>query len=178
MYKSAKLALSSIQQKKLLKGLKVKVPKADIGRGALIMLHPVNFKKIMSAKGAVMIELSPGEIIATASHHGLVPKQPDGMDGGSIWSSIWDGIKKVGSFVKDSGIGSILADTAATAAVPFVGPGIAAAGRQLLRNQTGVGLAPPASQEAALPLKAKLGKPGLKGKGLYLARAAGSGLYL
>lgn len=169
MYKSAKLALSSIQQKKLLKGLKVKIPKADIGRGALIMLHPANFKKIMSAKGAVMIELSPGEIIATASHHGLVPKQPDGMDGGSIWSSIWDGLKKVGSFVKDSGIGSILADTAATAATPFVGPAVAAAGRQLLRNQTGVGL------KAS---KAKAGKPGLKGKGLYLGRASGSGLYL
>lgn len=163
-YKSAKIALSAIQQKKLLKGLKVKVPKADVGVGALVMLHPLTYKKLMSAKGAFMLELSPGEIVATASHHGLV-NAPSDLSGSGFFDSLWSGIKTAGRFIKDSGIGTILADTAATAATPFVGPGLAAAGRQLVKSTTGVGLKPK-------------GRPGLKGKGLYLGRAQGSGLYL
>jgi hypothetical protein len=58
------------------------------------------------------------------------------MSGGSLW----DTIKSVGSWLKTSGVGSVLADTAQTLATPFVGATAAQVGRDILKTTTGVGI--------------------------------------
>jgi hypothetical protein len=58
------------------------------------------------------------------------------MEGGSLW----DTIKSVGSWLKTSGVGSVLADAAQAAATPFVGATAAQVGRDILKTTTGVGI--------------------------------------
>jgi hypothetical protein len=163
-YQRVKLSISPKQQKAALKGAKIRLPTTSIGTGQLVLLHPLNYKKVVNAKGGINLELSPGEMMATAAHHGIIPT-PTGSDmsGAGIFDSIWSGIKSVGNFLKDTGVASTLADVAQEAAKPFVGDTIANAARGALKGATGVGL------------KAK--KRG-KSSGLYLGKAGGSGLYL
>lgn len=154
-YHPVKLKISHDQQRKALRGAKIRVAPSCIGNGQVVMMHPLNVKKVANAKGGINLELSPGEIIATASHHGMVPMLPTGISGSGLFDSIWSGLKTAGKWLKDSGVGSVLADVGQTLAEPLVGPELASAGRQLLKTTTGVGL------------KARA-KKGLKGKGLYL----------
>ena len=136
-----KLTVSQKQQKQALRGSKIRIAPNCIGTGTLVMLHPLNYKKVVNAKGGINLELSPGEIMATAQHHGMMPKlNPEDMSGGSILDSIWAGLKSVGAWLKSSGVGSALADAAQTAATPFVGPVVANGARQLLKATTGVGI--------------------------------------
>jgi len=133
-YQSIKLKISPTQQAKALKGQKIRLTPDCIGTGQLVMVHPVNYKKIINAKGGLNLELSPGEIMASAHHHGLA--------GSGFFDSIWSGLKTAGKWLKDSGVGSALADVGQQLATPFVGPEIASAGRSLLKSTTGVGLGP------------------------------------
>lgn len=152
-YHSVKLNVSKDQQKKALRGAKIRLTPSSIGQGQLVFLHPLNYKKVVNAKGGINLELSPGEIMHTASHHGLVGPISGDLSGSGIFDTIWEGLKSAGKWLKDSGVGSVLADVAQTVATPFVGPEVASAGRQLLKSSTGVGLK---------------SKKKMSGKGLYL----------
>ena len=150
-YHQVKLTVTPAQQKKALKGQKIRMSRDNIGQGQLVMLHPLNYKKVMNAKGGINLELSPGELIATANHHNLA--------GAGFFGDVWEGLKSAGKWLKDSGIASILADTAQAAATPFVGEQVAKTARGALKSLTGVGI------------------KGGKGKGLFLGKSGG-GLYL
>lgn len=139
-YQRIKLKLTPAQQRKALRGAAIRLKAEDIGTGYIVMLHPINYKKVVRAKQGVMLELSPGEMIATASYHGMVPAIPAGMEGSGIFDTVWSGIKSAGNWIKDSGIGTILADTAAEAATPFIGETGAKLARNVVKGVTGVGL--------------------------------------
>lgn len=143
-YHSIKLNITPKQQKTAINGGSIRLTQGAIGTGQLCMIHPVNYKKLVNAKGGVNLSLSPGEIMATASHHGLA--------GSGFFDDVWGGIKSAGKWLKDSGVGSALADVAQTVATPFVGASGAKLGRDVFKGLTGVGT------------KGK--KP--KGSGLYL----------
>ena len=141
MYQRIKLNLSSAQQKKALRGAPIRVKADQIGVGFIIMLHPANYKKLVKAKQGVILDLSPGEMVATASYHKLIPALDGPMEGSGIFDTIWSGVKKLGSFVKDSGIGTILADAGEELAKPFIGETGAKIARNVVRGVTGVGIA-------------------------------------
>ncbi len=154
-YRQVKLELTPAQQKKALRGLKIRLKQSQIGRGQLVMLHPVNANRVLKAKRGVDLDLSPGEIMQTAAYHGFIPKQGKDMEGSGIFDSIWSGLKSTSKWLKDSGVGSVLADAAATAATPFVGAQAADIGRQIVKQATGVGLRPRVKRTA-------------RGSGLYI----------
>ena len=153
-YHKIKLLLSPAAQKKLIKGLSIRLGKDQIGTGSTVMVHKSNFNKLNKAKAGCQLDLSPGEIVATAEYHGLLDKE---LTGAGFLSDLWSTVKKAGSFLKDSGIGTILADSAAAAAVPFLGPTGATLGRNIVKNVTGVGVAPK-----------KRGKKAISGSGLSI----------
>lgn len=137
-----KLKISPKQQAQALKGAKIRLTADCIGRGEIVLLHPLNAKKLANSKSGVNLELSPGELMQTAAYHELIPSQPEGLSGSGLFDSIWNGLKKVGSWLKDSGVGSTLADVAQEVASPFVGNEVAKTGRNIFKGLTGVGLAP------------------------------------
>lgn len=155
-----KLHITPKQQAQALKGAKIRLSADSIGKGQIVLLHPLNAKKVANAKNGINLELSPGEIMQSAAYHSMIPAQPEGLSGSGLFDSIWSGLKSAGKWLKDSGVGSVLADVAQGVATPFVGEDIANAGRQILKSTTGVGL-----------------KKKKVGKGLYLG-TKGSGLYL
>lgn len=155
VYRQVKIELSPAQQKKALRGLKIRLKQSQIGRGQLVMLHPVNANRVLKAKRGVDLDLSPGEIMMTASYHGLIPKMGGEMSGTGIFDSIWSGLKTAGKWLKDSGVGSVLADAAQAAATPFVGAQAADIGRSILKQTTGVGIRPRVKRTA-------------RGSGLYI----------
>jgi hypothetical protein len=162
-YIQVKLKISPKQQAQALKGAKIRLTPDAIGSGEIVLLHPLNARKIANAKSGINLELSPGEIMNTASFHNMMPKMESSeLSGSGIFDTIFQGLKKVGQFLKTSGIGTILADSAQAAATPFVGSQVAGIGRQLVKQATGVGLK---------------GSPAKKrGSGLYTSK--GSGLYV
>ena len=155
MYQRIKLNLSPAQQKKALRGAPIRIAFDQIGVGYIIMVHPSNYKRLVKAKRGIVLDLSPGEMVATASYHKLVPALDGPMEGSGIFDTIWSGVKKLGSFVKDSGIGTILADAGEELAKPFLGDTGAKIARNVVKNVTGVGVAPKRTRKA-------------KGAGLYL----------
>lgn len=168
-FQPVKLSLTDAQQKKALRGAPIRLNKNAIMSGTqIVMLHPLNVKKITKAGNGVNLELSPGEIMATASHHGMVPKMDlSNVEGSGIFDSIWQGIKSVGKFLKSSGLGSTLADMAQPVVAGFAGENVAKGLREGLRAATGVGIKPKRGR-----------KPKMEGQGLYLSGPRGSGLYL
>jgi len=167
-FQPVKLNLTPAQQKKALRGAPIRLTKNAIMSGTqIVMLHPLNVKKITKAGNGVNLELSPGEIMATASHHGMVPKMDlSNIEGSGIFDTIWSGIKGVGKFLKDSGIGTALADVAQPLVASVTGENVARGLREGLRAATGVGIKP------------KRAKKMPQGQGLYLGGPKGSGLYL
>lgn len=109
------------------------------GNRTLIM-HPGNAARVkraqLSGKGVQGIMLSGPEIVADMEYHKM---RGAGLSGGSLWDSIKSGVSKVGQWLKDSGIGSVLADTVQDLATPIVGDTIARGARGALREVTGVG---------------------------------------
>lgn len=162
-YRQYRIDLTKDQQKRMLRGLAVKISAGQLGTGQIVMLHPVNHAKVAKAKSGVVLTLSPGEILATASYHEMLPEDLE-LSGSGFFQDAWNGIKKVGSFLRDSGIASTLADAAATAAVPFVGPQVSSIGRQIVKNVAGVGAAPMTRPKKA-PTKIRRT---LKASGLYI----------
>lgn len=130
-YHQLKLRITPKQEKQAIRGGSIRLSADCIGEGQLVMLHPVNYKKLMNAKGGVNLQLSPGEMMATANHNGLA--------GSGFFDDVWSGIKSAGKWLKDSGVGSALADVAQTAATPFVGATGAKIGRDVFKTLTGVG---------------------------------------
>lgn len=133
-YVPVKIDLTKAQQKKLSKGLSVRVTKSQLNTGAnTVYLHPLNAKKANSSKNGFNLSMSKGEVLYTADKNGLI-------SGGSLWDDIKSGISKGFSFLKDSGIGTILADAAVPFASTVLGPAGATAARSILKSTTGVGL--------------------------------------
>lgn len=156
-YRQHRIKLTQAQQKKAMNGAAIRIPADCIGTGQIVLLHPLNYRKVVNAKGGINLELSPGEMMQTAAHHGLIKMSPGTeLAGEGIFDSIWSGLKSAGKWLKDSGVGSTLADVAQDVATPFVGPEIAQVGRQILKSTTGVGL------------KAKGRKKKSMGSGLYI----------
>ncbi len=161
MYKPVKLTITKAQQKKAIDGKAIRLNRNNILNGSqIVLLHPLNVKKLTKSKDGINLLLSQGEMMATASYHNKVPNMDtSNIEGSGLFDSIWSGIKQVGSFLKDTGIASKLADVAQETAGPIIGERLAKGLREGLRGATGVGL------------KMK----GKRGNGLYLR---GSGLYL
>ena len=154
-YIQVKLNITPKQQKQALKGAKIRLTADSIGRGEIVLLHPLNAKKVATARGGINLDLSPGEIMHTANYHNLV--NTEGLTGAGFFDDVWNGLKSVGSWLKNSGVGSILADAAVPAIAAYTGnPGATMVGRNILKQATGVGL---------------------KGKGLYVGKS-GNGLYV
>lgn len=63
-----------------------------------------------------------------------------GALGGSFWSSIVDGVKSVGNWLKQSGVGTVLADSLVPVVSGVLGPTGAVLARNVLKTTTGVGL--------------------------------------
>ena len=135
VYKPATVDFTQAQIHQMVKGKPIRLSHSQIGKGrSVILLHPENHNKLSKAYQAgrgCNLHIADGEIAAT--HH-------SNMDGTGFFGDLWNGIKKVGGFLKDSGIASTLADAAQSAATPFVGEQVASAGRKLLKSTTGVGI--------------------------------------
>jgi len=141
-YQSIKLHITPAQQKKAIMGSGIRLGANCIGDGQLVMLHPMNYKKIANAKGGVQLVLSPGEIMQTAAYHDILPQGDTSLSGSGFFDSVWAGIKGVGKFLKDTGIGSTLADVAQGVLSPILGENVTKGLREGLRGATGVGLGP------------------------------------
>lgn len=160
-YKVVKLNISAAKQRKALNGGSIRLNKDDIGKGSDVYLHPQNAAKVLKAKNGVNLSLSPGEIMFTAQKSGMIPeKLPDDLSGSGFFDSIWGGLKKIGSFLKDSGIASTLADAAVPAVAGFLGPAGATAARSVVKNLTGVGI--------STSIKKRSYKKKMLGSGLYI----------
>lgn len=144
-YRQYKIDLTKDQQKRMLRGLAVKISEGQLGQGQIIMLHPINFAKVAKAKSGVVLTLSPGEILATASYHELLPEDME-LSGSGFFQDAWGAIKKVGSFLKDSGALTAIADAAVPAVAGFLGPVGATTARQVVKNVTGVGAKKPTTK--------------------------------
>lgn len=136
VYKPATVDFTSKQIQQMVKGKPVRLSHSQINKGKqVILLHPENHLKLSKAYQAgrgCNLQVADGEIKAT--HEST-------MDGTGFFGDLWNGIKSVGSWLKDSGVGSALADVAQTAATPFVGAQAADIGRKILKTTTGVGIA-------------------------------------
>lgn len=162
MYSGVKLVLTKQQQKRLIQGKTVRVNKNNQDGAQIVMLHPMNAKKVSQSKNGCNLSMSPGEIMATAQFHKLLPENLDQgkLTGAGILDSIWSGIKQVGSFLKDTGIASKIADVAQETVAPVIGDRLAKGLREGLRGATGVGLKS-AKKGSKKNIK-------IKGTGLYL----------
>lgn len=136
VYKPATVDFTPKQIDQMVKGKPVRISHSQINKGdKVVLLHPENHSKLSKAYQAGRgcdLHIADGEVMATHSSK---------MDGTGFFGDLWQGIKSVGSWLKDSGVGSALADVAQTAATPFVGAQAADIGRKILKTTTGVGVA-------------------------------------
>ena len=139
-YQKYKLNISAAKQKKALKGGSIRLTASDIGNGQEVYLHPENYKKVCRAKSGCNLSFSQGEMLHNAMKNGLVRAPTGELSGEGFFSDVWEGLKTAGKWLKDSGVGSALADVAQTVATPFVGPEIAKFGRSAFKTVTGVGI--------------------------------------
>lgn len=123
--------------KRAAKTKKLSLTSAELKGDKTLLMHPGNAKRVEAAqaKGAGVqgLELTEPEIMADIKYHSNMGA---GMDGGSLW----DFIKKGAQYVKDSGIGTILADSAQQLATPFLGETGSRIARDVVRSVTGVGI--------------------------------------
>jgi hypothetical protein len=123
--------------KRAAKTKKLSLTAAELKGNKSLLVHPSNYNKIkkaqMSGRGVQGLEFSEPEMMADIEYHRT---RGAGLEG----SSLWDVIKKGAQFVKDSGIGTILADTAQQLATPFLGETGSKIARDVVRSVTGVGL--------------------------------------
>lgn len=160
-YKPTKINFTKEQAKKALKGKPVRLSKGQLNTGnTVILLHPTNYKlieqSIKKGKGLTLY-LAPGELNATLDST---------IEGSGFFNDVWEGIKSAGKWLKDSGIGSALADAAIPAVSSVIGPAGATLARDILKKTTGVGLMPKKSKKTR------------SGGGLYVSKPSGNGLYL
>lgn len=137
MYKPATLDLTPKQIKQLAKSKPIRLSHSQIGKGKQVaLLHPENHikltKSFMAGRGCNLC-MSPGEIQAT--HEST-------MDGSGFFGDLWDGIKKAGTWLKDTGIASAAADALQPVAASVIGPKGAELARKVLKGTTGIGIQP------------------------------------
>lgn len=127
--------------KKSLKTGKLSLTKDELKGNRHLVLHPMNASKVINAqkndKGVQGLMLTKDEVKADLDYHA---SRGASLSGGSFWSDLWSGVKKVGSFLKDSGIASTLADAAVPFATTVLGPAGAVVARNVLKTTTGVGI--------------------------------------
>ena len=119
--------------RKAAKGGVLTLTKAELaGSSHTIHLHPESHSKVMKAKRAgkgCRVSITPHEI-----HHSV-------QHGGSVWSSIWHGIKSLWQPVIKPAL-SAAADVGIPALAGYAGaPQLGGVGRQALKSLTGIGVA-------------------------------------
>lgn len=147
-FRQIKLKITPKQQKQAIQGKAMRLTQSCIGEGQLCMIHPLNYKKLVNAKGGVNLTLSPGEIMASANHHGLA--------GSGFFDDVWSGIKTAGKWLKDSGVGTQIANALQAPLAGVIGAPGALLARQAVKSFAGVGI------------KKKKGKKAISASGLYL----------
>ncbi len=94
-YKPARVNLTDVQARKIIKQEAVKLTASQIGVGdKIIMLHKENHAKLSKAKRGnrgTILYMSPAEVLATVESN---------MDGTGIFQDIWKGLKSGYKFVK------------------------------------------------------------------------------
>ncbi|RHY14584.1 hypothetical protein DYB36_002389 [Aphanomyces astaci] len=140
--------ISDAKLKKALKGGVLPLSAAELKPNDYsLLLHPANAKKVLAAQKAnkgTRIDITHGE----AEHNNSE------LQGGSIFSGIWN-------FLKNNA--TPLLDIVKNVATPFVGEDVANAGRSLVQSLTGKGF-PKGSAE----MKAKMAALRAKRKGKAL----------
>lgn len=134
-YKPARFHFTPHQLHKVRKGHKVRLAHHQIGKGPhTLFLHPVQHHKVSLAhakgKGVDLI-VSDGELGHTID---------SGAEGTGFFGDLWDGVKKAGTWLKDSGVASAVADALQPVAATVIGPKGAELARKVLKGTTGVGL--------------------------------------
>ena len=138
MYQEFRVDFSGNQGKKILHGKSVRLSHTQLGKGHPHYFHPENYKKLVrayeSGKGCTL-HMSEGEVLRT---------HQSGLAGSGFWGSLWRGIKSaakgVDHFLKNNWkpIASGVLDGVANAAGPEAAPL-----RGLVKNVSGIGMAPP-----------------------------------
>lgn len=126
--------------KKALEGKAVRLTKQELIGDRVMIVHKLNQKAIKKAqtKGSgLTTHFSPGEALADLKHYN---KMGGTLAGGSLWNWIKNAASSVGNWLKDSGVGTALADAAVPFASTVLGPAGATAARSILKTTTGVGL--------------------------------------
>ncbi|KAG2782096.1 hypothetical protein PC129_g24017 [Phytophthora cactorum] len=104
------------------------------GNGSVLHLHPASYEKALKARKA-----GHGVRLDITRHE--VKKGYKKLQGGSIWSKVWGGIKSAFKFAKDSGLLSKAADAAVPAlATAWGAPQAAIPARATIKSMTGIGL--------------------------------------
>lgn len=90
-------AIPDSKLKKVIKGGKLTFTKEELaGNSNKTLFHPTTAKMLKLAqrknKGANSVPVALGEIIADMEYHN---NSGSGMQGGSIWKSIWSGVKSL-----------------------------------------------------------------------------------
>lgn len=145
-----KVTVGDIPQKKLEKAIKsgkLSLTANDLKGNRVMLLHPLNAKKVKLAqsknKGVTGMGITGGEILADVEWH---DKAGGSMNGGSLWSWLKRAGKSVYNFAKNNWdilkpVVSKIADTAIPAIASAVGaPQASTVGREALRQLTGVGV--------------------------------------
>jgi len=154
VYKRVRVDITEKQVMQALKGKQIRIAPTQINTGdTFVSLHPLNAKKVETAflkKRGTTIYLSQGELFETASN----------MEGSGFWSSVLKAVKGAWGALKKSGILTAAADAAVAPLAAATGqPALVTAGRQLLKQTTGVGVRMSKTDKYAL----------LKGSGIYLS---------
>ncbi|EGZ20673.1 hypothetical protein PHYSODRAFT_456701, partial [Phytophthora sojae] len=137
MYRELKIS-SDIPARKLTKAFKtgkLSLTSSELkGSGSVIHLHPASFEKALKACKAgrgVRLDITKHEI----------KKGDKKAQGGSIFSKVWDTIKKGYKFAKDSGLLSRAVDAAVPALATYAGqPTADVPARAAIKSLTGIGI--------------------------------------
>jgi hypothetical protein len=129
--------------KKAAKTGKLSLTMDQINGNKHLVLHPMNAMKLIksqqSGKGVQGLVLTSDEIAKDLKYHQL---RGASISGGSFWSWLKTAASDVGNWLKDSGVGSVVADALVPAAATVLGPAGAVVARNVLKTTTGVGLKP------------------------------------
>lgn len=134
-YKALKIDLTEKQAMQAMHGKAVRIAANQINKGStFVSLHPENAKKVEKAflaKKGVTLKLTHGELLETAAR----------MDGSGFWGGLWNALKSGWNALKKSGVLTAAADAAVVPLTSLTGqPALVNAGRQLLKQTTGVGV--------------------------------------
>lgn len=159
--------ISPAKLRRAAKGATIRLTNAELSGDRVMIVHPLNFKAISSAKRkgkGSSAQFTAGEINADLQYHS---KAGGSLQGSSVWSFLKNAARDVYGFGKDNWqiikpIASAIADKAVPAGMSFLGqPAMSGLARASLKKMTGIGLkkgSPEmASKMAALRAKRKSG---------------------